>query len=712
MDPILPPDVLEEDTPLEHDQSYDGDEEPKKTKPKQRRKPRQKRTPVETQPTQSTAPVVSLQDARNIDYETWVEQYDWTTGLYSMKLERLTPAVYKTVTIKGFMPGGERTGDYFREAEIQQLFGGGKYEAKVIGPSAKDGKRRMINRKQVEIAGNPRMTFGGLPTKVTESGRELPSDFLDDENGDLYGPPPRRSRRRRGYDPYADAHAEPVQEQPSQVLGLLGDTFSWMKQQATAPKDDGNRGREMLAQFKEVKETYEGAAERREQGAEKLLREKDLIVDEQKAMAQKEVQEAQRREREAQEKAREALERTNEQVRAAQAEIKAAQAEKDQLRAETAERQQAMTEKMEARIHDVQSSGNELLIALLTNSQSTSAQQLNTTIQAYDQRLAAADTAHQMALSNLTTSYENRLRALETFFQSQSETAKQMNVAREQQLITENTSLREEVKRVRDRLDAARDQLMTEIQRVAKTNDPIEQLGKMEGVLGTLGGIREALGADRGGGGGTGAVGEGLDSPALQMVAQLGDKLLNVVPIVADAWAASKSQPPPRAMPPQRRPGPPQQRQGIPPAPAGAPALPAGTPTPPKPPPKPQTRVSKTELQKAIFFINNVLGHPPAPPPEELARGALSVVDNAVLTELAKRRPDRVVAELSGAGILNGQTATPEGQQYLEKLLMELRKLLIEQPTPTGTVSTPAAQPPATPPAEPLPTTEPDTAEE
>jgi len=355
----------------------------------------------------------------------------------------------------------------------------------------------------------------------------------------------------------------------------------------------------------------------------------------------------------------------------------------------------------------VQASGNELLIALLTNAQNTSATQLGTTVQAYDQRLATAEATHQAALQNVTMSYENRLKALETFFQSQVETSKQMAIAREQQLASQAESLREENKRLTERLDDARDSLMREIQRVAKTQDPMEQLGKMEGLFGTLTGIKDALGVGGGGGGG-GDLGEGMDNPAFQMLGQLGDKLLNVVPNITDAIMATKGQgttPPQRpALPPiqQRPPGPPrppQQRPALPPPQQqGMPQQ--RPPQPPQGPPQAAVRVSKAELQKAIFFINNVLQRAPVPPPAELARGALGIVDNAVLMELAKRRPDKVIAELLGAGLLTGSSASPEGQQYVGELLGELRNLLVVQPAP---VAQPEAQTSQVPEPEPEP---------
>ncbi len=481
--------------------------------------------------------------------------------------------------------------------------------------------------------------------------------------------------------------------QQDQTLSILKENIDWMRAEVNKPvKPDDS-----LEKIQQMRETYDAVADRREQGAQQMLTEKDRLVAEQKALADHRVEEARERERKAEEKAQMALEATQEKIAEANTEMRRLQEEKEHLRTETAKVQTEMTDKMNERVHEVKQSSDELLIALLTNAQTTSAQQINTTVQAYDQRLATSEASHQTALQNLQQSYENRIKALETFFQSQIETAKQMAIAREQQLTAETTGLRGENKRLSERLDDARDRLMQEIQRVAKTADPLEQLGKMEGILGSLGGIREALGG--GGGAGGGEIGEGLDNPALAMFGALGDKLLSVVPHVTEAITAVKNAPQPGmapqlppAQPPQQRPHPqqrpPQQAprpQGPPPqGMAGPPQRPPQPRLPPRRPPQPQVKIDKGELQKAIFFINNVLQRAPVSPPEELAKGAISVVDNAVLVELAKRRPDKVIAELDGAGILTGAAASPEGREYVSALLVELRKLLITKSVPVA----------------------------
>jgi hypothetical protein len=248
-------------------------------------------------------------------------------------------------------------------------------------------------------------------------------------------------------------------------------------------------------------------------------------------------------------------------------------------------------------------------------------------------------------------------------------------------LKAEISVLRQQLEEARRTVDRARDELMNRITSQKESN-PLDQMQQFASIL-------EMAKSITGGGEEGGSAGAGLeDNPILANIFRLGDKAL---PVVQEALAARRQ----AGGPPPGMQGPPPG-YGYPPG-YGPPQQMQQQQYYPQPMPQPmpqqrrviapqQPKMKREDLVAAIDFINGVLSQPEPLPIDDVARGAIATQDSAVLKQLCKRTPEKLLAKLEEEGILVGNCATERGRAYTIQLLKALKEKLsaAEGATPQG----------------------------
>ena len=637
-------------------------------------------------------------EAAQRDFDTWASMFDWDKPQMKAKLKRFAPANYRGLKIAGFLD--EKLNEAFTEAEIAGRFGGGTYEMAVAGFDRKN-KYRQLGHKQVHIAGEPRLTDDSMPSRSNDPNYDPADDFYLDEGPALppsHRMPPRPVRRRPAYLGPAVSEDDGTKRQS---LEMLEKQFEWMRDRSEHRPGDETQS---LQHAEMLRTSFENAAGLQISGAQKMLAEKDRIVDEQRKLADKEVDMAAKRLQEAREERDKAIAEANMRAETFRAEREQTREELRKIEGQMSQERTRIQDDMAKRLDEVRASGNQLLALLLPQQQSQAQAQLDMTMKMYEARLQNMEARHTSQLTSLEKSYELRMSTQADLFKTQIVATQTMYEGRGKQLEHDLTVARDEVKTLTNRLDDVRKELITEVQRATKAASPGEQLTQLGALVETITGIQDVLGSGKKEGGDD--LTDGLDSPIAKTGARLLDKFIGVVPNITEAIATLRNQPanagpqggptaaqgwPQPMMLPQVA-GQPQMQQyqqqqqqqqqqprrrvsAGPPAPGMLP--PVGGPQPVQAPtavPKPKrTPVSKEALVTAVRYINSALEQPTPPAPDDFARAAMGVVDNATLRELAKRPADRVVSELETAGILTGRAASEEGRVFVVEVLKALK---------------------------------------
>jgi hypothetical protein len=93
---------------------------------------------------------------RDMDYDTWVQQFPWEWPGMVCKLNRISPQYVNQTMVSGYLE--QRANQPYLEDEIKKRFGGGRYEVRIIGPREEgDPKTYCINRKQFDVGGKPNL---------------------------------------------------------------------------------------------------------------------------------------------------------------------------------------------------------------------------------------------------------------------------------------------------------------------------------------------------------------------------------------------------------------------------------------------------------------------------------------------------------------------------------------------------------------------------
>ena len=631
----------------------------------------------------------SEQEATKRDFDSWAQSYDWDAPQMKSKLKRLAPANYHGVKLIGFLD--EKHNAAFSEAEIAGRYGGGSFEMSVIGYDKK-GKYRQLAHKQIHIAGDPRTDREALPPSYEDDG-----DFYLDE-----GPPPPptyqpaggrtapRGVRRPGY-AAPTAVAEDGTRQ--QALEMLNEQFNWMRNGMGRKPGEETQS---LKQAELIRSSLENAATLHVEGAQAMMKEKDSIVAEQRRVAEREIDMAQQRVVEAQKEKDKAIAEANTRAENFRTEREQTREELRKIEGRMHEERDQIQKDMTSRLDEVRASGNQLLTLLLPQQQLQAQAQIDMTMKMYEARLSNMETRHTSQLTSLEKSYEVRVQTQQDLFRMQHDAAKSMYESRVRQLEHDLTTARDEVRTLTSKLDDVRKELVLEVQKATKAGSPAEQLTQLGGLVEMITGIQDTIGGGKKGGDGDDLT-DGIDNPIAKTGARLLDKFIGVVPNITEAISAMRANaaagPPAGAqtyagqqqqmqqMPQQQMPQmQPQQQRVVRRLPPGAaqsgagmlpPVGPGAAPTPVAK--RKTTPISKEDLVIAIRFINGALEQVTPPPPDDFARAAMTAVSNATLRELARRPPDRVIAELEQAGILTGRAASADGRVFVTEVLKALK---------------------------------------
>lgn len=179
------------------------------------------------------------------------------------------------------------------------------------------------------------------------------------------------------------------------------------------------------------------------------------------------------------------------------------------------------------------------------------------------------------------------------------------------------------------------------------------------------------------GGGGAAVAGDALSDEASDYLKVLSQAMPGINSLATRFLGGAEHQPMPQQYTPQPQPVPQQIPQQIP----QHVQRPIPQPTPqatPRPAPAPQrVRIQKEDLEGATTLLSLALQA--GTNPESAANSAISNGDNRMLYELARRKPDAVIAELGKLGLLDEHLSTDEGIKYTASVLGELRTRLVDR---------------------------------
>jgi len=413
------------------------------------------------------------------------------------------------------------------------------------------------------------------------------------------------------------------------------DTLASLAAAQAEQLQDHARSQHDPAAIKEMRETYKDVMKTVNDTAEKRVEAKEAAVEERSKMMS------------------ELLNTEREERRRLQDQLALAEKEK-----------QDMVAKVEERIKTAANEGSSLLAALLpTLSQNASDQikMMAMQFEAKEQRLAAqhemdtknSHAIHQMQVQEMRASHESALRNQALLHDNNTTLLK----GQIQNLEAEKAALNRQLDEARRQLDEARKELMATMMAAKAPSNPLEQVQQfgqlaegMQMLRGVFGPPESAAPAE---------VGDDLENPMMRTGAKLLDKALSALPAITDAFKRGNQPQQPMMYAPQPQP----QRQAMVPA-----APPAPAPVAP-----PRTKIKRSDLVEALTFVDGVLAQGDgATSPQDLARSLSSVAPNDMIRELTRRSPENVLAQLEGAKLLTGRCATPEGREYLTKLLQAL----------------------------------------
>lgn len=555
------------------------------------------------------------------DLDEWIMGLNWQAPSMQVRVARLAPTWFKGQQVAGHLD--QRDGEPYTTAELKERFGGGTYKVDVFG--APDGA-------QIRRLGSRKVTIAGVPVIEGEETLPLEGRFA-----------------RPGFSPVGGDDRQVAK-------GLVGILAQEQTELRRAALDSGRANERSIDQ---VQESHKAAVAAIERAAEERARAREESARELTKQAQQRLEE-ERAERL----------RLSEELRQKEADHMATM---DKLRTEIASTMQGSND-----------STLKLLTAFFPAMSAQKSEETQSIMREYAAKEERLMAQHQTALQNQQSIHQQ---ALESERQRATMQAKQIESSYENILAVlklqlqgkdnEITLLQRQVEDLRRNAEEAQKKL---VDYVTMSKDTGSKLGEVAAIMQTVNELKDSFGGGGSGGGGD-------DEEGMNPVMRIANKVATNLPAIAEAWAASKQQqqqpqmmmpPPGYAMMPQQ-PMQPQmmQPQMMQPPPMQMQRQPA-PPKRPAAPPKP--KIKKEDLEQACMIMDAVLSQPEPTSPEEFARMAMGQVDNAMLRELARRSPDKVIAQLEAAGMLSAKLASEEGKAWITAVLVTLKDLLPPAP--------------------------------
>lgn len=588
------------------------------------------------------------------DLDIWGTKFDWSIPGMKMQLHRRSPTYEGSVKVAGYLESKDTA---YTIEEISHRFGGGDFEATVIGPSGPNNPRpRLLNRKRFSISGRPIINQDNIPEEL----RQGPPG----RTGTILGP-----RGMGGGDPTAKALTEIVGSQLDALnrkvfqsegaerseTKLLKDAYAQATNIAIAATQD--KANAAATASEQVAQMYRDSALRAEQETQRLKEEHERM--------------------------------------------------REQLR--------SMEMDMATKVQEASGNSFGLLAQLLPTFSTSTQEQVRLIISQYEAREERQAAQYQSQINNVNAAHEAQLKAVamanevqQKVIASTYDNTITLLKGQIQNLEAEKAHLGRQLDDARRMFEDARKELMTNIQTSKQQPDSLEQMMKFAQMKDAM----EGLFGNSNASGDSDSLADGVDNPMLKSLLKVGDKVVPHLPAILDAFKGRQQQMPqmysqqqqaqlyPQPMQyPQQVQQPQQMMVPYPPSPQQMPPqmppqMPGQMPmniyqqqpqqqqqqpaAQPKPKKKQQALLKKEDVRPALEFINGILSQPEPPAASEIVQMALMQADHQVLKALASREPMQVIANMEAAGLMMNLNNLHDdrGKQYLAGLLVELRKVL------------------------------------
>lgn len=381
------------------------------------------------------------------DFDSWINQWDWSTNNYTCKVKRMMPTTIRvgseTVAVNGLLE--ERPGVPFTEREIGERFGGKIYEVIVSGPRKRDGKYSALAHRQVTVPGDPRMApdamspqmWDTLKPKLENAGMLMESSgFRPSFTPSMSAPPRPRPgyTERPGFSPPPDFGERRYVQPPLMRPTPTGDDAPAIVNAVSAG-------------FRELTQTAQKSAR---EIAESAIAERENIVDIQRRVFDSSTKSTQ-----------DMLNRIEEEKKQLQAEVARLRDATEKMQRDHAESLRKMQDESDKRLQSVvrENSGSvtkgyelgtTLLTALMPQAQENAKQQVAAVTQSYENRITALQSEHKATLENERTRFE---RLIDEERRRMSEEIKYLREARDRDVKSLSDGREREVKDLNDKYE-------------------------------------------------------------------------------------------------------------------------------------------------------------------------------------------------------------------------------------------------------------------
>lgn len=622
--------------------------------------------------------------ASAVDFDSWINQYPWDTGAYTVKIRRQAPTEIivngKSIPISGWL--GEQT-DAISEAELSRRFGGRTLIATVVGPDKK-GKIRALGSRQIKVAGEPILAPSGMPYQMWQAIRPqlIEAGMYEENNVPSVEQPLNRRHPRQNEDGFSP---------PPYMYGR--------ERSDRTPQADPRALQALQSTFKDVSTLTQRVTER-------ALDEKDKVVTQQVEELQRQREANEKRMQELQVE-RDKAERERDELRNKLSEVKVevseqmskTRAEKqDEINKIAEEKRRELDKIKEEKTKEVEEtkkdaerrseqavSANNRLFEILLPAQVTSHQaQMESTIRSYEARIDALNKVHEARSIAAEQALRNQLETAQRQAETQLANTRALYDQQIQLLSAQLRSEADERKRAQDRIEQLRDSIQTihasQLAQQSAQANPHGQLEQMKGLLGALSDIR-GITASWGNNGNEPTAPVPAGSPATNLIQRALDVAERTIPDVARAWAVSRQ----NAVVAQQQQQVQQPQQA---AIALAPQVQAAPLHIVRPPVQVQHEVQEEQKEKpkvkreilvaALQRLSDIYTEGVIPEPQvinSIARTIKSQQDGNITEILSKVKPAAFIKKLIETGILPVKLNTENGHEFLSKILLELKTL-------------------------------------
>ena len=611
--------------------------EPEKKRPTRGRPPK-RNTEIQVQPERSLTELTE-QEASQLDYDTWINEFPWETGQYTMKLRRQHPAQLqigaKRVDIAGLI---HEQNAPLSEGEITERFGGKTWQIMVVGPDPRTGKHRALRNKQLIVPGEPRLSAESLPHNMwldvrpllIEAGKIKEDEDLDESFEDDLPASARHYRVPLGYGNNTPSMYYPQQRpQRNEVDKFSVDALDKAFRSATTMAKDTT-----VAALKEK---------------ERLFENQNRIFTDQEKRAKEELMRIEREREKAIEKAELIREQNEKDKRIHEQQLESVKNEANQRLED--ERRRAQTENAQA-----VSTGLDLFKTIFPSQTASAQEAQNNLIRMFENRIASAEVGHQNALQAERALAQANIVALQSMYQGQLDTTReQARTAQEQNKI------------YIDRIEALRDQIQVILQQKAIEASSTNRTSELVETMTMLNQLKEAVSS-----GNAGNPDEPNLSTAGGMLARVMQTVENVAPSVAHAMAARNAN-----SFSMNTPQPVQETAIVPVVP-----VPEMPPVTPNPNPKLQTqkpptiKLKKEDIAKQLNQLATIFNEQ-EPPTENIidniARGINATQSDALLDVIAKAPEDALITSFDRNGLIPETLKTEKGLAFLTATVKKVK---------------------------------------